>query len=104
MDASSLPPVGTIALLFTDIEGSTRLARALGSDWAGALADHHKLVGGAITAEGGFVEGTKGDAFFATFEDAAAAARAAVAATRALRSHDWPGAVGELRVRMGLHV
>jgi predicted ATPase/class 3 adenylate cyclase len=96
--------VGTIALLFTDIEGSTRLAEALGSAWAGVLADHHELVGGAIAAEGGFIDGTEGDAFFATFQDALSAARAAVAALRALRSHEWPDGVGELRVRMGMHV
>jgi predicted ATPase/class 3 adenylate cyclase len=98
------PPEGTIALLFTDIEGSTRLAATLGSEWAGVLADHHALVGGAIAAEGGFVDGTDGDAFFATFVDAAAAARAAVRALRALRAHPWPEEVGELEVRMGLHV
>jgi predicted ATPase len=68
------------------------------------LADHHALVGGAIAAEGGFVDGTEGDAFFATFVDAAAAARAAVASLRALRAHGWPAEVGELAVRMGLHV
>jgi predicted ATPase/class 3 adenylate cyclase len=96
--------VGTIALLFTDIEGSTRLARALGSQWVGVLADHHQLVGGAIAAEGGFIDGTHGDAFFATFDDAASAARAAVAALRGLRSHEWPDSVGSLKVRMGLHV
>ena len=96
--------MGTIALLFTDIEGSTRLAEALGSAWAGVLADHHELVGGAIAAEGGFIDGTEGDAFFATFQDALSAARAAVAALRALRSHEWPDGVGELRVRMGMHV
>jgi predicted ATPase/class 3 adenylate cyclase len=93
-----------VALLFTDIEGSTRLATELGPDWAQVLADHHELVGGAIAAAGGFVDGTEGDAFFATFEDAVAAGRAAVAAQRALRAHRWPEAVGELRVRMGLHV
>jgi predicted ATPase/class 3 adenylate cyclase len=98
------PPEGTIALLFTDIEGSTRLAEALGPDWAAVLADHHALVGGAIAAERGFVDGTEGDAFFATFADAAAAARAAAAALRALLSHTWPDVVGELKVRMGLHV
>ena len=104
MDASCQAPEGIIALLFTDIEGSTRLARALGSSWAGVLADHHALVGGAIAAEGGFIESAEGDAFFATFQDPEAAARAAVAALRALRANDWPQEVGELGVRMGLHV
>lgn len=98
------PPEGTIALLFTDIEGSTRLAHALGSGWAGVLADHHALIAAAIAAEDGWVDGTEGDAFFATFDDAEAAARAAVGALRALRAHAWPSDVGELGVRMGLHV
>ena len=98
------PPVGTIALLFTDIEGSTRLARALGSAWPGVLDDHHALVGGAIAAEGGYVDRTEGDAFVATFTEAAAGARAAVRAQRAVRAHGWPPEVGQLGVRMGLHV
>lgn len=96
--------MGTIALLFTDIEGSTRLASELGAAWPAVLADHHALVGGAIAEAGGFVDGTEGDAFFATFADAQAGARAAVAALRHLRSHEWPSAAGELKVRMGLHV
>jgi predicted ATPase/class 3 adenylate cyclase len=97
-------PVGTIALLFTDIEGSTRLVRELGGSWPGVLAEHHAIVGGAIAREGGFVDRAEGDAFVVTFVDARAAARAAVAALRGLRSQSWPSAVGELRVRMGLHV
>jgi predicted ATPase/class 3 adenylate cyclase len=91
-------------MLFTDVEGSTRLAKQLGPTWPGVLADHHRVVGGAIAAEGGYVDGTEGDAFFATFADPAAAGRAAVAALRGLRAHAWPAGVGELKVRMGLHV
>ncbi|HEY1517303.1 MAG TPA: adenylate/guanylate cyclase domain-containing protein [Solirubrobacteraceae bacterium] len=98
------PPVGTIALLFTDIEGSTWLASQLGRAWPEVLAEHHALINSAIAAEGGFVDGTEGDAFFVTFADPAAAARAAVAAQRALHARIWPEQVGELRVRMGLHV
>jgi predicted ATPase/class 3 adenylate cyclase len=98
-------PQGTIALLFTDIEGSTRLASKLGAAWGDVLANHHALLSKAIAAEDGFVSGTEGDAFFATFVDAAAAARAAVASLRVLRAHHWPDEVGgELGVRMGLHV
>lgn len=102
---SATPPTGTIALLFTDIEGSTELARRLGTSWPEILAQHHELVGGAISAEGGWVDGTEGDAFFATFTDPNAAARAAVQALRAVRDHGWPEQTGgELKVRMGLHV
>ena len=104
MEHARHAPTGTIALLFTDIEGSTRLASELTDRWPELLIAHHALVGDAIAAEGGFVDRTEGDAFFATFADAAAGARAAVAALRALRAHPWPAEVGELRVRMGLHV
>jgi predicted ATPase/class 3 adenylate cyclase len=97
-------PEGTIALLFTDIEGSTRLAAELGSSWRDVLAEHHAIVGGAIEECGGFVDGTEGDAFFATFDDPKAAVSAAVTALRALRSYGWPRKVGALKVRMGLHV
>jgi predicted ATPase/class 3 adenylate cyclase len=91
-------------MLFTDIEGSTQAARALGGAWSDVLGTHHGLLQAAIESNGGFVERTDGDAFFVVFEDPAAAARAAVAAQRSLRSQPWPEAIGELRVRMGLHV
>jgi predicted ATPase len=68
------------------------------------LDDHRAIVAGAIDAEGGYVDGTEGDSFFATFADPAAGCRAAVAALRGLRGHRWPDAVGSLGVRMGLHV
>ena len=98
------PPVGLVGLLFTDIQGSTRLAMELGPRWSEVLSEHHGLVGGAIAAEGGYVDGTEGDAFFATFSDGRAAVRAAVNVLVTLRRHRWPPEVGELRVRMGLHV
>jgi len=102
--STSEPPVGVVAMLFTDIEGSTSHAAELGDAWPEVLADHHEILSLAIAAEHGHVDGTEGDAFFAVFTDPAAAARAAVAAQRALHSHVWPGGLPELRVRMGMHV
>ena len=97
------PPVGTVALLFTDIEGSTALARELGPEWAAVLGAHHEIVGGAIKANGGYIDGREGDAFFAVFADPRAAVAAAVRAQRGLRARTWPTSDGRLRVRMGLH-
>jgi class 3 adenylate cyclase len=37
-------PSGTVTLLFTDIEGSTRLLHELGDRYGGALADHRRLL------------------------------------------------------------
>lgn len=97
-------PTGLVALLFTDVEGSTRLAAELGAAWGAVLSEHHEIVSTAIRSHGGWIDGTEGDAFCATFADPCEAALAAVTAQRELRAHPWPEAVGELKVRMGLHV
>lgn len=97
-------PSGLIAMLFTDIEGSTGLASSLGDRWAGVLEAYHEIVEGAVRSAGGWVDGTAGDGFFVTFENVSAAGRAGVAMQREIRAHVWPAAVGQLRVRMGLHV
>ncbi|HSD81714.1 MAG TPA: adenylate/guanylate cyclase domain-containing protein, partial [Solirubrobacteraceae bacterium] len=95
-------PVGTVTLLFTDIEGSTRLLDRLGDRYAGVLADHRRLLRDAFAAAGGAEVDTQGDAFFVAFARAGDAVRAAVAAQRALVAHPWPGGMA-VRVRMGIH-
>jgi predicted ATPase/class 3 adenylate cyclase len=95
-------PTGTVTFLFTDIEGSTRILQALGERWPSVLGDHNRLLRQAIRGEGGIELRTEGDAFFAVFTDAGAAAAAVTAAQRALFAHEWP-ADTPIRVRMGLH-
>jgi class 3 adenylate cyclase len=95
--------VGSVALLFTDIEGSTRLARALGREWPSVLEQHYDCLRAAILGCGGYVDHATGDGLLAVFEDPASAVQAAIAAQRALARHRWPLAAGELLVRMGLH-
>jgi len=87
-------------MLLTDIEGSTHLARELGPGWRDVIDAHHRLVAGAITAEGGSVEATAGDSFFALFEAPDRALAAATAAQRAIAQHEWPR---PMRIRMGVH-
>jgi DNA-binding SARP family transcriptional activator len=101
--AGERPPEGVVTMLFTDIESSTRMARAAGAAWPEALAIHHHVVAGAVEDAGGHVHGSEGDALFAYFVDPSAAVAAAAAAQEALRAREWPGAVDELRVRMGIH-
>ncbi|MGH2796027.1 MAG: ATP-binding protein, partial [Actinomycetota bacterium] len=103
MPLATTPPVGTVTMLFTDVEGSTRLAQELGAAWPEVLTEHRRILRDAIAAGGGYIEGTEGDSFFATFAEPGAALEAAVTAQRSLRTAAWPAAVGELRVRMGLH-
>src|ERR1051325_3000981 len=89
-------PSGVVTLLFTDIEGSTRLLHELGDGYGDALADHRRVVRAACAAHDGVEVDTQGDAFFVAFARAADAAAAAVDAQRRL-------ADGPVRVRMGLH-
>ena len=42
-------PSGTVTLVFTDIEGSTRLLRELGERYADVLAEHRRVVREAET-------------------------------------------------------
>ncbi|MBX5492985.1 MAG: adenylate/guanylate cyclase domain-containing protein [Chloroflexi bacterium] len=95
-------PRGIVTLLFTDIEGSTRLLDHLDARYGEVLATHHHLLRDAFEAHGGRVIDTQGDACFAVFTRAHDAVAAAVAAQRALAQHPWPQD-GVVRVRMGLH-
>jgi class 3 adenylate cyclase len=91
-------------MLFTDVEGSTRLAQALGDAWPAVLATHRRLIRNEVEQAGGTVETTEGDSFFATFPAPTAAVHVALAVQRGLRSQPWPETLGgDLRVRMGIH-
>src|SRR6266702_3433206 len=95
-------PTGTVTLLFTDIEGSTRLLQRVGECYATILEAYRSLLRAAFLEFDGYEVDTQGDAFFVAFARASDAVTAAVAAQRALADHPWPqGAT--VRVRMGLH-
>ena len=89
-------PTGTVTLLFTDIEGSTRLLHEAGDRYAEVLAEHRRLLRGVFAAHQGVEVDTQGDAFFYAFPPATEAATAATEGQAAL-------AAGPVRVRMGLH-
>src|SRR5919201_2737426 len=95
-------PEGTVTLLFTDVEGSTKLLHELGDAYGGVLADHRRLVRDAVAAADGYEVDSRGDEFFLAFQEAGAAASAAVALQQSLAAHDWPPGV-DVRVRIGLH-
>ena len=95
-------PMGTVTLLFTDIEGSTRLLEQLGEHYPDVLAECRHLLRNAFRAWGGQEVDTQGDAFFVAFARATDAVSAVVAAQRAIVAHAWPNGV-TVRVRMGLH-
>jgi predicted ATPase/class 3 adenylate cyclase len=95
-------PTGTVTFLFTDIEGSTRLAQDLGDRWPPLLERHREIARAAWAAQQGVEIGTEGDSFFVVFNTAPGAVAAAVAAQRGLAAEAWPTG-SEIRSRMGLH-
>jgi predicted ATPase/class 3 adenylate cyclase len=96
-------PTGTVAFLFTDLEGSTRLLEAHPHAYRDAVARHHALLRAAVEAHRGVVFETVGDAVYAAFAQATDAVAAALAGQVALQWEAW-GAVGPLRARMGVHL
>lgn len=98
-------PIAPVALVFTDVEGSTKLADLLGDAWPDVLAAHRQLVRSAVAANGGREVDSAGDGFFFVFEgtDALPAAAAAAGETqRSIAGHAWPEGA-DLRVRIGIH-
>jgi class 3 adenylate cyclase/tetratricopeptide (TPR) repeat protein len=95
-------PSGAVTFLFSDIEGSTRLVKALRERYAQVLADHWRLIRAAIARQGGHEIDTQGDAFFVAFASAREAVLCALEVQRALAGHEWPSGAS-VRVRMGIH-
>jgi predicted ATPase/class 3 adenylate cyclase len=95
-------PTGTVTLLFSDIEGSTRLLARLGDRYVEVLAEHQRLLRATFARFYGREVGTEGDGFFVAFGKASEAAAAAVTAQQALAAHSWLAGV-VVRVRMGIH-
>jgi DNA-binding SARP family transcriptional activator/class 3 adenylate cyclase len=96
-------PSGTLTLLFSDLEESTRLLRTLGAGQYAQLLDAHRaIVSAAVETNGGVHVDTQGDSFFCVFRTAREAASAAAAIQRSHRDHSFPAA-STVRVRIGLH-
>jgi len=89
-------PTGTVTLLFTDIEGSTRLLTERGEAYLAALAEHRRSLREVFARHQGVEVDTQGDAFFCAFASARNAVAAARDAQESLRD-------GPVRVRIGIH-
>src|SRR6478752_7076900 len=95
-------PQGMVAYLMSDIEGSTRLVRDLGPAFPELLGDHFRLLGDAVSSNGGTLVSSEGDSIFAVFPSVRQAVLAAVGGQRSLAAHPWPNGA-TVRVRMGIH-
>ena len=94
-------PTGTVTFLFTDIEGSTRLAQEHSDEMPALLTRHNEVLNQAIQVNSGFVFRIVGDSFSAAFHYANDALNAALEAQRNLQNESWSPA--SIKVRMGIH-
>jgi predicted ATPase/class 3 adenylate cyclase len=94
-------PSGTVTFLFTDIEGSTKLAQEHPATWESLRARHHAILREAIESHNGYIFQIIGDAFCAAFHTAGDALRAAVKSQIDLDAENWNDA--PIKVRMGIH-
>jgi predicted ATPase/class 3 adenylate cyclase len=95
-------PSGTVSFLFTDIEGSTRLAQEHPGEMPELIARHNEILRQAIETHHGFVFRIVGDSFSAAFHTASDAVHAALDAQRKLQNESWSPA--PVNVRMGIHM
>ena len=97
-------PSGTVAFLFTDIEGSTRLAQEHPGTWDELRARHHAVLREAIESSRGYVFQNVGDAFCSAFHTASAALLAGLEIQRQLKADEISSGLNvSIRVRIGIH-
>ena len=94
-------PSGTVTFLFTDIEGSTKLAQEYPDAMPVLLARHHEILRQAIQAQNGYVFQNDGDSMAVAFHSPLDALNAALAAQQLLEKELWSPA--PIKVRMGIH-
>ena len=98
---SSLPS-GTVTFLFTDIEGSTKLAHELPNTWESLRERHHSILRGVIEANHGYVFQIVGDSFNVAFHNERDALITALSAQRGLGFKQNDSSL-KLKARTGLH-
>lgn len=109
-------PEGTVALVFTDVESSTRLWERAPDAMSEAVPIALSAMRGALAEASGYEVKSEGDGLFATFEGVCEAFDFCRRAQEALNDAPWPtsllelpeaeeaGGLRGLRVRMGVHL
>src|SRR5689334_18722094 len=97
----SVTPSGTVTFLFTDIEGSTKLAQEYPDRWEDLRAHHHAILQSTCEANQGYIFQIIGDAFCVAFHTAKDALVSAIESQYELLTESRNGA--PIKVRMGMH-
>jgi class 3 adenylate cyclase len=96
--------IGWIAIMFTDLQGSTRLYDDLGDASAYRLVrDHFAFLSERVERHHGFIVKTVGDAVMAAFHDPADAVRAALSIQDDVESFNHGRSDAGIVLKLGLH-
>jgi class 3 adenylate cyclase len=97
-------PDGTVTLMFSDLEGFTRMTEQLGDAAMHQLMQvHHRIVRAHTAEHGGHEVELRGDGFLLAFASALDAVRCAAALQSSFAQHSRENPGQALRVRIGLH-
>jgi class 3 adenylate cyclase len=95
---------GTLTIVFSDIEQSTRRGEELGDQkWVELLCLHNSLVRRHVERSGGVEIKSQGDGFMLAFPSARSAVQCSVEIMRALEAHARSRPTDGMRVRIGMH-
>jgi adenylate cyclase len=98
-DLARLSPSGRVAILFSDIEGSTALNERIGDRaWVRLIDRHGKMVGRHVRQHAGHVVKSQGDGFMIAFAKPEQAVNCSVDVQRELGKR-----ADGIRVRIGIH-
>jgi class 3 adenylate cyclase len=96
--------VGTVTIVFSDIEGSTTRAVELGdAGWMKVLDTHNTIVRRMVARHRGIEVKAQGDGFMLRFRSARSAIACMVDVQRALDAHGAAQPLEAVRVRTGIH-
>ena len=97
--------IGRVAVVFTDLQGSTKMYEALGDATAYHLVrDHFAFLSERVQRHNGFVVKTVGDAVMAAFHDPADAVRAVLSIQEEVASFNRGRGDGGIVLKLGLHL
>jgi len=95
---------GTLTIVFSDIENSTRWGASLGEErWGAMLGLHQSLVRRHVERIGGLEIGSHGDGFMLAFSTARSAVQCSLEIMRSLDAHARSHPTEAIRVRIGMH-
>ncbi|MEO8664400.1 MAG: tetratricopeptide repeat protein [Ignavibacteria bacterium] len=94
-------PTGYITFLFTDIEGSTKLAQKFPHTVQDILKHHHTIVNDIVESNTGYIFKKIGDAYCISFNDACDAVKASYDLQKKIKEESREGY--DLKIRIGIH-